>query len=232
MSSQPRTRAERPPPTYEDFRRSDEYHNSFLIGNDPVLDAAQSHSKEGGLPDIAVSAAQGKLLNLLAKSIGAKRILEVGTLGGYSTIWLARALPDSGSLTTLELEEAHAKIARENLANAGLADKVDVIVGPAADTIKTLEPNPPYDLAFIDADKEGNLAYFTESKRLLRKGGVIIVDNVVRRGIVANPEYTDPSVEGVRALLKAIQGDKEVEATTIGTVGEKGYDGFLYAIKN
>ncbi|KAJ2919719.1 hypothetical protein MD484_g696, partial [Candolleomyces efflorescens] len=231
MSSQPQARTERPPLTYETFKRSDDYHNSFLLVDDPILNAAQQNSKDGGLPNIAVSAAQGKLLNLLAKSIGAKRILEVGTLGGYSTIWLARALPDSGSLTTLELEEAHAKIARENLSNAGLADKVDVIVGPAGDTIKALEANPPYDLVFIDADKQGNLVYFTESKRLVRKGGVIIVDNVVRHGQVAIPEYTDPNVEGVRALLKAVQADKEVEATTIATVGDKGYDGFLYAIK-
>ncbi|RDB17094.1 tRNA threonylcarbamoyladenosine dehydratase [Hypsizygus marmoreus] len=215
----------------EDWARSDKYHNSFLIEKDSVLDAALANSNANGLPEIAVSTAQGKFLKLLASSIAAKRILEVGTLGGYSTIWLARALPDDGQLITLELSEKHAQVARDNLANAGLSTKVEVIVGKAVDSLAKLHPDPPFDLVFIDADKPSNLQYFTEAKRLVRKGGVIIVDNVVRYGRVADPSYIDDNIEGVRNLLKAIQGDAEVDATTIGTVGEKGYDGFLYAIR-
>ncbi|KAG6809821.1 hypothetical protein H0H92_014604 [Tricholoma furcatifolium] len=215
-----------------EWARSDKYHNSFLHEKDPILDAALANSTANGLPEIAVSATQGKLLKLVAQSINAKRILEVGTLGGYSTIWLGRALPEDGKLITLELEEKHARVARENLANAGLASKVEVIVGNAVVSIENLHPEVPFDLVFIDADKPSNTAYFTAAKRLVRKGGVIIVDNVVRRGRVADPEATDENLEGVRTLLKAIEGDKEVDATTIGTVGEKGYDGFLYAIRN
>jgi len=215
----------------EDWERSDRYHNSFLIPKDDVLDAVLKNNTEQGLPNIGVSEAQGKYLSLLAKSIGAKRILEVGTLGGYSTIWLARALPADGKLVTLELSSHHAKTALDNVKMAGVDTQVTIIIGPAAESLAQLGPEDPFDLVFIDADKPSNVIYFREAKRLLRKGGVIIVDNVVRFGRVADPEYTDNNVEGVRALLKAIQGDEEVEATTIGTVGEKGYDGFIYAIK-
>jgi len=214
----------------EDMERSDAYHNSFLIAPDEALDHAVKACAENSLPAIAVSAAQGKLLNLLARTIGAKRILEVGTLGGYSAIWLARALPDGGELVSLELSEKHAEVARANLAHAGLASKTRVIVGSAVDTIKTLQPNPPFDFVFIDADKPSNVTYFTEAKRLIRKGGIIIVDNVVREGDVAKPIKTD-ILEGARALLEHIKTDKEVDATTIGTAGEKGYDGFLYALR-
>ncbi|KAF5325534.1 hypothetical protein D9619_009871 [Psilocybe cf. subviscida] len=215
----------------DDWKRSDDYHNSFLIPKDDVLDAVVKNNHAQGLPDIAVSAAQGRFLNLLAKTQKAKRILEVGTLGGYSTIWLARALPEDGKLVTLELDETHAKIATENVKNAGFADKVEVIVGPAAESLKRLSPEPPFDLAFIDADKEGNLTYFIEAKRLLKSGGAIIVDNVVRKGKVADPAEQSASIDGVRRLLTAIKDDDEVEATTIATVGDKGYDGFLYAFK-
>ncbi|EEB99719.1 hypothetical protein MPER_00540, partial [Moniliophthora perniciosa FA553] len=165
------------------------------------------------------------------KSIGAKRVLEVGTLGGYSTIWLGRALPENGELITLELEEKHAQVAIANLAYAGLGEKCKVLVGPAYDSMVKLDSDKPFDFVFIDADKPSNLKYFLEAKRLVRKGGVIIVDNVVRYGRVADPEQTDDRVEGVRSLLRALKEDKEVEATTIGTVGDKGYDGFLYAVK-
>ncbi|GLB39744.1 putative O-methyltransferase family 3 protein [Lyophyllum shimeji] len=216
----------------EDWARSDKYHNSFLLEKDDVLDTALANSNAHGLPEIAVSAAQGKFLKLIASSIGAKHILEVGTLGGYSTIWLARALPEDGKLITLELDEKHARVARENLANAGLSSKVEVIVGKAVDSLAQMHPGTLFDLVFIDADKPSNVQYFTEAKRLVRKRGVIIVDNVVRYGRVADPQYSDANVEGVRELLKAIKGDKEVDATTIGTTGEKGYDGFLYAIRN
>jgi len=216
----------------EDWARSDKYHNSFLLEKDDVLDAALANSNANELPEIAVSAAQGKFLKLLATSIGAKRILEVGTLGGYSTIWLARALPKDGKLVTLELDGKHARVARENLANAGLSSKVEVVVGNAIDSLTKMHPEISFDLVFIDADKPSNVPYFTEAKRLVRKGGVIIVDNVVRYGRVADPTYSDAAIEGVRDLLKVIKGDKEVDATTIGTTGEKGYDGFLYAIRN
>ncbi|KIJ63351.1 hypothetical protein HYDPIDRAFT_113341 [Hydnomerulius pinastri MD-312] len=214
----------------ESFTRSDLYHNSFLIREDAGLESALKNSKEKGLRDIAVSPAQGKLLKLLAQSIGAKRILEVGTLGGCSTIWLAQALQPDGEIVTLEISEDNAKIARENLATAGLRN-AQVVVGNAVETMATLNPEIPFDFVFIDADKPSNLTYFREAKRLVRKRGVIIVDNVVRKGDVACPSWSDASAEGVRTLLAALKDDKEVDATTIATVGEKGYDGFLYAIK-
>ncbi|CAA7266268.1 unnamed protein product [Cyclocybe aegerita] len=219
------------PTTIEDWTRSDVYHNSFLLPKDDTLEEALKNNKEQGLPDIGVSAAQGKLLNLLAKSINAKRVLEVGTLGGYSTIWFAKALPADGKIVTFEIDEGHAKIASQNLEAAGLAEKVSIVVGAAAQELPKLQPEEPFDLAFIDADKPSNLIYFQESKRLLRKGGVIIVDNVVRNGRVSDPNVSNEDIEGVRALLKAIQSDEEIEATTISTVGEKGYDGFLYALR-
>jgi len=219
------------PASTQEWERSDKYHNSFLIPKDDILDAVVKNNVEQGLPDIAVTKAQGKFLHLLAKSIGAKKILEVGTLGGYSTIWLARALPADGKLITLELSPHYAKIALENLKAAGVDNQVTIVIGPAAESITKLSPEEPYDLVFIDADKPSIPIYFSEAKRLVRKGGVIIVDNVVRSGLVADPEYTDEKVEGVRRLLKAIEGDEEIEATTISTVGDKGYDGFIYAIK-
>ncbi|KAG5652652.1 hypothetical protein H0H81_004208 [Sphagnurus paluster] len=150
----------------EDWARSDEYHNSFLLEKDSGLDAALANSDSNGLPEIAVSAAQGKLLMLLAASIEAKRILEVGTLGG--------ALPEDGKLITLEIDENHARVARENLANAGLSSKVDIVLGKGIDSMAKLTPEPPFDLVFIDADKPSNAQYFTEAKRLVRKGGVIV----------------------------------------------------------
>ncbi|KAL6308969.1 O-methyltransferase family 3 protein [Sparassis latifolia] len=217
--------------TPELWERSDAYHNSFLIGPDEPLEHARTRSEAHGLPAIAVSTAQGKLLNLVARSISAKRILEVGTLGGYSTIWLARALPEDGQLMTAELNPKHAEVAELNVAHAGLSSKVKILVGPAAETLANLHPEQPFDLAFIDADKIGNLAYFLEAKRLVRKGGVIIVDNVVRGGSVADPSTKDNNSEGVRKLLNYLKTDVEVDATTIATVGEKGYDGFLYAIR-
>ncbi|KII91669.1 hypothetical protein PLICRDRAFT_51805 [Plicaturopsis crispa FD-325 SS-3] len=219
------------PSKLEDWARSDHYHNSFLIPKDDALDAALRNSDAHGLPVMAVSAAQGKLLNLLARSIGAKRVLEVGTLGGYSSIWMARALPDDGELVTLELVEKHASVARENIVAAGLSSRVTVIAGPAGETLKGLHSSPPFDLAFIDADKASVPIYFAEAKRLVRSGGVIIVDNVVREGTTSNPDYSDANIEGIRLMLRQIKDDREVDATTIGTVGEKGYDGFLYALK-
>ncbi|EGO02321.1 hypothetical protein SERLA73DRAFT_178203 [Serpula lacrymans var. lacrymans S7.3] len=214
----------------EDWAQSDEYHNSFLIREDATLEHALQTSVQNDLPDRAVTAAQGKYLKLLIQSLGAKRILEVGTLGGYSTIWLAQGLPDDGELITLELSEKFAQVAQENIDHAALSSKVKIVIGDATQTMKELGPAESFDLAFIDADKPNNLTYFQESKRLVKKGGVIIVDNVVRNGKVADPTYSDEPVEGIRKLLKNLKGDTSVDATTIGTVGEKGYDGFLYAI--
>ncbi|KAJ3567928.1 hypothetical protein NP233_g6042 [Leucocoprinus birnbaumii] len=187
--------------------------------------------EEQGLPDIAVPAVQGKFLNLLLRSIGAKRVLELGTLGGYSTIWLARALPDDGEVVTMELLEKYAKVAAENIEAAGVSNKVKIIVGRAIDELQKLKPSPPFDMVFIDADKPSSLDYFIEAKRLTRPGGVIIVDNVVQYGQVANPDYSDHMVEGVRRLMNAIKTDTDVDTTVIQTVGTKGHDGFLYAFR-
>ncbi|KAK0222421.1 O-methyltransferase-domain-containing protein [Armillaria nabsnona] len=221
------------PTTLVDWDRSDKYHNSHLLQKDQTLEFTVQNSEANGLPTIAVSPAQGKFLYLLAKSIGAKRILEVGTLGGYSSIHLARALPDDGKLVTLELKERHAKIATENITRAGVASKVNVIVGPALASLQKMASEPKFDFVFIDADWDNILNYFTESKRLVRKGGVIVVDNVVQNGCVGNfaDTITSELTAGVRKLLSALKDDNEVEATTIGTAGEKGYDGFLYAIR-
>ena len=150
----------------------------------------------------------------------------------YSTIWLARALPEDGELITCEISVEYGKIAQKNIDNAELNNKVKIIIGSATQTVSDLKPDASFDLAFIDADKQSNVEYFIQAKRLVRKGGVIIVDNVVRNGRVADPEQSDPSIDGVRRLLEYIQKDRTVEATTLGTVGEKGYDGFLYAINN
>ncbi|PBK61256.1 O-methyltransferase family 3 protein [Armillaria solidipes] len=230
MAKPPRHR-DRPPTTIVDWERSDNFHNSHVLQKDEVLDAAIQNSEANGLPAISVSPAQGKLLYLLAKSIGAKRILEVGTLGGYSTIHLARALPDDGKLVTLELEEHHAKIATENITRAGVASKVDIIIGPALDSLRKMDSELKFDFAFIDADKTSMLEYFVEAKRLVRKGGAIYVDNVVQNGRVADPNDTSGFSAGVKKFIISLKEDEEVEATTIGTANGKGYDGFLYAIR-
>ncbi|KAJ6545435.1 O-methyltransferase [Mycena capillaripes] len=200
---------------------------------DAVLESVQTTSKDRGIEyDVALSPAQGKFLQLLLLSIGAKRVLEVGSLGGYSAIWMARALPADGQVVTLELEPLHAQVMEENLKNAGLSSKVQVIVCPAHASMQAMPTDQaPFDLVFIDADKKNNTNYFVEAKRLVRKGGINIVDNVGRKGRPADPSVTDPSQEGVRELLRYIKDDAEVEATTIHTVGEKGFDGFLYAIR-
>jgi predicted O-methyltransferase YrrM len=209
------------------WKAVDDYFTGHLLPPDPVLDAALEANAQGRLPAIDVSAAQGALLQMLARSIGARRILEVGTLGGYSTIWLARALPSDGSLVTCELDPHHAEVASANLKRAGLDGLVDVRVGPALDTLPTLEG--PFDLAFIDADKVSNAAYFEQAVRLSRPGGLIIVDNVVRGGRVVETDDADPAVVGTRRVVEAVAAEPRVEATVIQTVGAKGYDGFLIA---
>jgi len=220
----------------QEWTAIDDYFAGALVGSDAALEAALAASDAAGLPAIAVSSVQGKLLHLLAKLAKARRILELGTLGGYSTIWLARALPRDGRLITLEYQQKHADVARANIARAGLADLVDVRVGAALDMLPGLaqdlaaEQADPFDLVFIDADKVNLPHYFTWSVRLTRPGGVIIVDNVVRGGDVVNAHSEDPNVQGVRRLNEVMAADPSVSATAIQTVGVKGYDGFAIAI--
>jgi predicted O-methyltransferase YrrM len=206
----------------------DQYLTDQLVPPDPALDAALAAGDAAGLPPINVAPNQGKLLYLLARLRGARRILEVGTLAGYSTIWLARALPEDGELITLEIDPKHAEVARANLKNAGLADRAEVRVGPALDSLPTL--TGPFDLVFIDADKPNNPAYFDWALRLSTVGTVIIVDNVVRGGAVANGHTGDPSVRGARAVIERMAAEPRVSATAIQTVGSKSYDGFAMAL--
>jgi predicted O-methyltransferase YrrM len=210
----------------------DDYVTGLLVPADAALDAALAASEAAGLPAIQVSPAQGKLLYLLARIHGARSILEIGTLGGYSTIWLARALPPGGSVITLEAEPLHADVARANVARAGLAELVEVRLGQALETLPTLvgDRRGPFDLIFIDADKPNIPAYFDWALRLSRRGTVIIVDNVVRDGALADAASDDPSVLGVRRLMAQLAAEPRVSATVIQTVGTKGYDGFAIAL--
>jgi len=210
----------------------DAYIAGKLHGPDAALEAALEANAEAGLPAIDVSPPQGEFLRLLALGMGARRILEVGTLGGYSTICLARALPESGRLVTLELDPHHAEVARSNIARAGLADRVDLRVGPAADALAAMEQagEGPFDLVFIDADKPGNAAYLRRAIALSRPGAVILVDNVVRKGRVIDAADEDPAVRGTRALFDALAAEPRVTATALQTVGDKGWDGFVMAV--
>ncbi|MET0788447.1 MAG: 6-phosphogluconolactonase [Cellulomonas sp.] len=205
-----------------------DHYFSALVPEDVALADTRHAAAAGGLPDIAVAANQGKLLQLLALTAGARRILEIGTLGGYSTLWLARALPADGRLTTLELEPEHARVATESLTRAGVAELVDVVVGPAADALDALVAAgaEPYDLVFIDADKESIPRYLEQTLSLTRPGSVVIVDNVVRGGAVIDPDHPDERVQGVRAMLELLTDHPRYDATVIQTVGSKGYDGF------
>ena len=196
--------------------------------HDAVLEAALAASAAAGLPAIAVSAAQGKMLAVLAKTVNAKKILEIGTLGGYSAIWLARGLAPGGRLITLEALEKHAALARENLARAGLGDRVEVRVGPALETLPRLAG--PFDLVFIDADKQNNPEYFRWALKLSRPGSLIVVDNVVRDGAVLDERSRDGAVQGVRQLYELMAAEPRVAATAVQTVGVKGYDGFAIAL--
>jgi len=218
--------------TEETWEAVDDYLGAQLGMNDAVLDQALAASAEGGLPEIQVSATQGKLLHLLARMQGARRILEMGTLGGYSTIWLARALPTDGRLVTLEFEPKHAAVARANLARAGLDGLVDVRVGPALETLPELarEGGAPFDLIFIDADKENYPGYFQWALRLARRGTMIIADNIVRQGGVIDPQHADPRVQGVRRFFDLVAAEPRVSATAIQTVGGKGYDGLAFVL--
>jgi len=220
--------------TPELWAEVDRYIGSALIPEDPVLEAALQASNDAGLPAIAVAPPQGKLLHLIARIHGAKSILEIGTLGGYSTIWLARALPACGRLITLEIDPKHAVVARANFARAGLADVIELRVGKAIESLPQLEKEKrgPFDLVFIDADKVSIPEYFTWALKLSRPGTVIIVDNVIRKGAVADGASNDPSVQGVRRLNVMLGNEPRVTATTIQTVGSKGYDGFTLAVVN
>ncbi|TKI05922.1 O-methyltransferase [Martelella alba] len=206
----------------------DAYFANLLAPSDAALDAALQNNQAAGLPTQDVSAAQGQLLALFVRMVKAERVLEIGTLGGYSTIWMARALPPEGSLDTIEANAAHADVARENIARAGLAERVAVHEGEALDVLPTLAGR--YDLIFIDADKPNNPHYLRWALTLSRPGTVIIGDNVVRGGGVIDPASTDASVRGVREFLEMIAGEPRLQATAIQTVGEKGWDGFALAV--
>jgi len=210
----------------------DDYINDLFIGSDAALDSALKASDDAGLPSIQVAPNQGKLLMLLARAQNARRILEIGTLGGYSTIWLARALPRDGRLVTLELEPKHATVARANIARAGLAEKVDVRVGPALESLKKLvaEKHEPFDFVFIDADKTGYPDYLTWSLKLAHRGTMIIADNVVRDGAIADAKSEDRSVQAVRRMNEMLAKEPRVSATVLQTVGTKGYDGWAIAL--
>ncbi|PYC84744.1 methyltransferase [Streptomyces tateyamensis] len=214
--------------TQQQWTAVDGYLNEVLIGEDAALTAALATSAKAGLPEIAVSPTQGKLLNLLAASIGARRILEIGSLGGYSAIWLGRALPADGRLVSLELSPAHAAVARANLHEAGLEKVAEVRTGRAADSLAELVDDgaEPFDLVFIDADKASIPEYLDFSLKLTRPGSLIIVDNVIRGGAVADADSQDPSVLGVRRMHELVAAHPQLEATAVQTVGSKGYDGF------
>jgi predicted O-methyltransferase YrrM len=217
---------------YEIWNEVDLYMNDKLIQPDPILDEVLKANQEAELPAIDVSPSQGKFLHLLASLKGAKRILEIGTLGGYSTIWLARALPKDGQLITLELSAHHAEVARANLKRAGVNHLVEVIVGPGLDTLAVLKDRgtDPFDLIFIDADKPNNPNYLKWALELSKRGSLIICDNVVRQGHVVNSESEDENVKGIRQFMNALAQEKRISATAIQTVGSKGYDGFIVGI--
>jgi predicted O-methyltransferase YrrM len=210
------------------WTKVDDYLVSLLTSPDDALDAALADSAAAGLPEINVAPNQGKLLEILARMHGSRRILEIGTLGGYSTIWLARSLPVDGELISLELESKHAEVARTNIDRTGLGHLVEIQVGPAVASLRNLvaEGVKPFDFIFIDADKEGYAEYFTLSLQLSRPGTVIVADNVVRNGAVVDPVSSDERVRGVRRFLELVAAEPRVEATVVQTVGSKGYDGF------
>ena len=202
--------------------------DKLLSGADPVFDAVLRANAAGGLPAIDVAPPQGKFLNLLVTISGARKILEIGTLGGYSTIWMAKALPEGGSLVTLEYAERHAEVARQNFARAGVLDRVEIHVGPALETLPGLKG--PFDLIFIDADKPNNPNYLEWALKLSRLGTVIVLDNVVRNGRVVDAASDDPSVRGTRAGFELLHDHPRIDSTALQTVGSKGWDGFVLGL--
>lgn len=217
--------------TQELWERVENYFVDKLTLADPALEAALTDTNQAGMPAIQVSPPLGKLLNLLAHTVGARKILEIGTLGGYSTIWMARALPPGGKLVSLEIDAKHAEVARANVARAGLEKAVEIRIGAALDSLHTLieQKAGPFDLIFIDADKANIPHYFESSLRLSRPGSLIVVDNVVRNGAVADLVSSDESVKGVQRLFDKLVAENRVIATAIQTVGSKGYDGVAIA---
>jgi predicted O-methyltransferase YrrM len=215
----------------EQWTAVDAYFSQALLPPDPVLEATRLANSRAGLPAIDVSPCQGKLLHLLTKMQNARRVLEIGTLGGYSTIWMAKALPSDGLLVTLEAEPKHAIVAQQNIEQAGFAQIVRVLTGQALESLPKVkaEYREPFDLIFIDADKANTPEYFNWALELSRPGTVIIVDNVVRKGEVADSANTDPNIQGMRRLIEMLANDSRVDATAIQTVGSKGYDGFVVA---
>ncbi|MGA2453233.1 MAG: O-methyltransferase [Solirubrobacteraceae bacterium] len=210
----------------------DSYVEQHVVGEDSVLAAARQASADAGLPPIALTPALGKLLHLLARMHGARRVLEVGTLGGYSTIWLARALPADGRLVTLELNPDYAEVATANAERAGLAGLINIRVGPARDSLCALidEHADPFDLVFIDADKQSTPEYFELALELTRPGSVIVTDNVVLDGALADADTHDPRAQGMRRFHELLAANQRVSSTTVQTVGSKGYDGFTLAL--
>jgi predicted O-methyltransferase YrrM len=210
----------------------DRYFSDKFLQKDPILDAAVESAEKAGLPPIAVSPNQGKFLHMLAQLVDARAILELGTLGGYSTIWLARGMRDRGRLITVELDPKHAEVAKSNISRAGLKDVVDVRIGSALDVLPQLaaEKRGPFDLIFIDADKQNIPEYFEWSMKLSHPGTVIIVDNVVRDGEVIDPNSPDDRIAGVRKFVDLLAAESRASATTIQTVGVKGYDGFAMVL--
>jgi predicted O-methyltransferase YrrM len=220
--------------TEQTWTAVDTYLSNLYIPRDPALEAALESSNVAGLDPINVSPIQGKFLHILAKSHAAKNILEIGTLGGYSTIWLARALPANGRLVTLEASPKHAQIARANIARADLSGAAEVLLGRAQETLPRLlaEHRGPFDFIFIDADKTGYADYFSWSLKLAHRGTLIVADNVVRKGGVADPASTDANVKGVQRFHEAVAAEHRAIATTMQTVGAKGYDGFTIIYVN
>jgi len=212
------------------WTRVDEYFGARLVAGDDALEGALAANRKAGLPPIDVTPLQGKFLDLLVRISGARRVLEIGTLGGYSTIWLARALPDGGRIVSLESSAHHADVARENLRNAGVMDCVDLRVGRAIDTLPALVDDAPFDLIFIDADKQSLADYLEWAMKLSRAGTVIVADNVVREGKVLDAENDDPGIEGVRRFTEQLAAEPRLSATVLQTVGMKGYDGFAIAV--
>src|SRR3569623_354316 len=219
---------ERTQPQDERWAAVDRYIGDHLLGDDATLTAALAANAAGRLPDIDVSPAQGRMLHLLAKMARARRILEVGTLGGYSTIELARALPESGRLVTLEIDPHPADVARANIAAAGLAERCEDITGPALDSLAALDG--PFDFVCIDADKENNAIYVEHAIRLSRPGSTIVVDNVIREGNVLDATSADERIQGTRKLFEAVAANPRLTATAVQTVGVKKWDGFLLAV--
>jgi len=218
--------------TQSDWTAVDRYLTDLLVGSDPALEATLEANAAAGLPPYDVSPNQGKLLHVLARGQGARRILEIGTLGGYSTIWLARALPPDGRLITLEVDPGYAEVARANLARAGLSEVAEVRVGPALETLPQIAAGGegPFDVIFIDADKANNPQYLAWSLALSRRGSLIVVDNVVRNGAVIDADSNDLVVRGARRGLELLAAEPRVSATAIQTVGSKGWDGFAIAV--